>query len=121
MLSKPIYEFIPYAYLSLGGVSAITIDSVLGLLSGMTLYGLGALVWMMRFHYRHPAKANFYRRGALLPEGVYEFKPFILLACSLFLFASYSTAWAIGIGVAIVVHSFYILSKRYQNRTYVRV
>ncbi|WP_354622761.1 hypothetical protein [Psychromonas sp. MME2] len=121
MLSKPVYELIPYAYLSIGGVSAISIDSILGLFSGIALYGLGALVWMMRFHYRHPAKANFYRRGTLLPEAIYEFKPFILLACSLFLFAFYITPWAIGGGFALVAHSFYILLKRYQNRTYVRV
>jgi len=117
MLSKPIYEFVPYACLSVGGVSVIFIEGALGILAGASLYMLGALVWMMRFHFRHPAKPNFSRRGSALPEGIYEFKPFLFLASSLFLFSFYSSAWAIGIGLAIVVHSFYILLKRYHNRT----
>ena len=119
MLSKPIYEFVPYACLIVGGVSVIFIEGALGIIAGASLYTLGALVWMMRFHFRHPAKRNFSRRGSVVPEEVYEFKPFLFLASSLFLFSFYSSAWAIGIGLAIVAYSFYILFKRYQYRTYI--
>ena len=119
MLSKPIYEFVPYACLSLGGVSVIFVEGALGIFAGASLYTLGALVWMMRFHFRHPAKRNFSRRGIVLPKGIYEFKPFLFLASSLFLFSFYTSAWAIGIGLVIVAHSLYILFKRYQKRTYV--
>lgn len=118
MLSKPIYEFVPYACLSVGAVSVISTDSALGIIAGISLYTLGALVWMMRFHFRHPAKPKFSRRGNLLPENVYEFKPFLFSASSLFLFSYYSNAWAIFIGLAIVAYSLYILFKRYQSRTY---
>ncbi|MFT6985504.1 MAG: hypothetical protein ACJAT7_001314 [Psychromonas sp.] len=117
MLSKPIYEFVPYACLSVGGVSVISVDSALGIVAGVGLYTLGALVWMMRFHSRHPVKRNFSRRGYILPEEIYEFKPFLFLAGSLLLFSFYTSAWAIGVGLAIVAHSLYILFKRYQNRT----
>lgn len=116
MLSKPIYEFVPYACLSVGGVSVIFIEGTLGVFAGASLYTLGALVWMMRFHFRHPAKRNFSRRDSLLPDEVYEFKPFLFLASSLFVFSFYTGAWAIGIGLVIATYSLYILFKRYQNR-----
>jgi len=117
MLSKLIYELLPYACLSVGGVSVIFVDGALGIFAGASLYTLGALVWMMRFHVRHPAKRNFSRRGSIFPEEVYEFKPFLFLACSLFLFSFYSSAWTISIGLAIIAYSLYILCKRYQNRS----
>jgi hypothetical protein len=121
MLSKPMYEFVPYACLSVGGVSIVSFEVALGILSGATLYALGALVWTMRFHFRHPPQPNFSRRGNSLPEEIYEFKPFLFLASSLFLFSFYTSAWTIGIGLAIIAHSFYILFKRYQNRSCVGV
>ncbi len=121
MLSKFSYESIPYACLSLGGVSIVSVENVLGFVAGVSLYALGALVWTMRFHNRHPVQINLKRRGITLPVQVYEFKPFIFFVCSLFLFSFYSNAWAIGIGLAMIVHSIYILFKRYQNRTYVSV
>jgi hypothetical protein len=117
MLSKPIYELVPYACLSVGGVSIISFESALGIFAGATLYTLGALVWTMRIHFRHPQQTNFSRRGSALPEDVYEFKPFLFLASSLFLFSFYTSAWAIGIGLAIIAHSIYILFKRYRNRS----
>ena len=119
MLSKPIYELVPYACLIVGGVCVVSVESPLGIFSGVVLYALGALVWMMRFHSRHPIKQNFSRRGIVLPEKIYEFKPFLFVACSLLLLSFYSSDWAIGIGLAIVANSFYILFKRYQNSTYI--
>lgn len=119
MLSKTTYEFVPYACLGVGAVCVISVDNALGIISGLSLYALGALVWMMRFHYRHPAKPNFSRLGNLLPENIYEYKPFLFLACSLLLFSFYTNTWIIGLALAIVAYSFYILLLRYQSRTYV--
>lgn len=116
MLSKPIYELVPYACISSGGVGVISIDNLLGISAGAVLYVLGSIIWTMRFHVRHPAKKSFKRKGYVLPEDLYEFKPFMLLAVAIILFSVGSSAWVFMASFLMCSYSLFIILRRIQCR-----
>jgi len=116
MLSKPIYELMPYACIGSGGIGILSIDNLMGLTAGAILYVLGSLIWTMRFHIRHPVKTKFSRRGKTLSQDVYEFKPFILLALALVLLVFYSNTLVFISSLVIVTYSFYIVFMRVHCR-----
>ena len=116
MLSKPLYELLPYVCISAGGVGIVSIENAMGVIAGAILYVMGAIIWTMRFHFRHPAKRKFTRQGSLVKEDLYEFKPFILLAVALALLALNSNVWMFGFGFALCFHSLYIFYMRVHCR-----
>lgn len=116
MLSKPVYEALPYGCLILGSVSLISFLNIVAVVAGISLYALGAIIWLMRFRYRYPVPKKFIRRGRTLPEDLYEFKPFILFVPLMFMLAIGDESWCMGLSVALAYHGFSILRSRISFR-----
>ena len=70
MVSKPIYELLPYVYMGLGVIGVISLETSWGKLGGVILIGAGIVVQQLRA--RHRAVDRLFRKrsdgSAPLPE-----------------------------------------------------
>ncbi len=53
-----LYEPLPYVYAGVGVVATLSMESIIGTLSGILLMSAGFLVWYLRFDYRSALKAK---------------------------------------------------------------
>ena len=84
MLSKPVYECLPYLYLGCGFGLITYKTSLFTSIFGGAIFILGAIVWNMRSEYRR--KDSVYARKKQDRLKVwYEFKPFILFLIGVFI------------------------------------
>lgn len=60
-----IYAPLPFVYIGFGGIAAYNSSNVWGLISGLMLFSVGALVWWWRYSYRLTMRQTFAR----LPDG----------------------------------------------------
>ena len=94
VIHKPVYEVLPYAYIVIGILVVMALDSPLTYLSGALFYAAGAAVWVMRSAYRrkNSNKEVTNRRGRVLfPEKVYEYLPFFYIAAGVILVVTFNT------------------------------
>ncbi len=83
MISKPVYELIPYGCL-VAGVAVILPASNWGQeLFGLLLFFSGALIWIWRSSARRRDAARPRGKQWLLPRGLYEQLPFLCIAVAL--------------------------------------
>ncbi len=97
VVQKPVYEALPYAYIAIGVLVVLVLDSPLTYFSGMLFYVAGAVVWVMRSAYRRKNSkqqiAN--RRGRFVfPELVYEYLPFIYIGLGVLLLVFFNVPLA---------------------------
>jgi hypothetical protein len=51
MIPKPVYEFLPYFYVSVGIVAMLFLDSIMSFVSGLLMSVTGVLIlWLRRNH-----------------------------------------------------------------------
>lgn len=88
MISKPVYNLMPYLYLLAGGVIIITLPGA-AIAAGLLLYAYGAWLWLVRsdrrrVNSRQPASvgSRFY-----WGETLYELQPFFYILLGVFLIA----------------------------------
>jgi hypothetical protein len=75
---KPIYEVVPYLYMS-GGIAEVSyIKGLLGTSAGVLLFLSGALIWVLRSNARR-TDSEVTRKEIKNNEVVYELKPFLLI------------------------------------------
>lgn len=53
MIPKPIYELLPYAYMGIGLIALISIQSIFGKVCGLILVVIGIIIHQTRWRYRH--------------------------------------------------------------------
>ncbi len=118
MLIKPIYELLPSAYLALGSGSVVWSDSGLGLFGGVLLFILGALVWVMRSNYRRQDEAIVPTKPITIPESIYEFMPFVLLAMAVGLVANIPHPLAYLVAIICSYRGLQLLYLRHRYRQF---
>ncbi len=97
VIRKPVYEMLPYAYLLIGVLVIMLLESPLALISGVLFYAAGAAVWVMRSTYRrrNSEQKITNRRGRFIfPRWIYEYLPFVYIGFGVLLFALFSSALA---------------------------
>ena len=85
MLPPWLYEQLPGLYLLLSAGLVLLTHSPLLWLAAALLFGVGALIWMMRTNYRRTDLVIFPAKRWLQPEWYYEAQPFVWLALALLL------------------------------------
>ncbi len=53
-----LYEPLPYVYASVGAVATLSMDSIIGVISGVLLMSAGIYIWYLRFDHRSIHKAR---------------------------------------------------------------
>lgn len=110
-LPKSLYELLPYAYLLLGAMLIIGLNSPVAYASGALLYMAGAAVWVVRSSHRRKNSNNKIqnRRGLVVfPEKLYEFLPFAYMGLGIVLATvfshpiAYLSAFVLGFAGALV-------------------
>ena len=85
MLTKPLYEILPFGYMALGSSSFIALDINYALVAATVVFVLGARIYVMRSQNRRTDSAR-RRKSGYLPEMIYNFLPFIYLIAALAIF-----------------------------------
>jgi hypothetical protein len=77
MLPAKLYETIPYAYIAVGCVILLGINSWLAVVSGVLIVFAGAVIWVLRSdNRRSDIKDARNKYGGVLPFWFYEMLPF---------------------------------------------
>lgn len=117
MLSKMTYELLPTTYLVAGIGSISMLETSYGIIAGAILYSVGALVWVMRSNYRRTDERRHPKKSLImLPEWLYEFVPFLLIACSAVIIQLSQQFAATISATVLTLYAMHKLYLRYQHR-----
>lgn len=115
MLTKPLYETLPYGYFLFGIFCIVLSNSLTPTLIGCVFYLMGANIWRMRsMARRKDHKVN--RKNCHKRIYYYEFKPFMLLLTGLLLTSHCHDALSVVIGVMACFIAVLLLALRVLNR-----
>ncbi len=123
MLSRPVYEILPYAYLAAGCVGLVALDLGPAQLFAGLLYLAGAFVWVMRSNYR---RADLRRNGkwqrssdvsrVRVPNRVYELFPFVILGLAVWLLSFADTPFKAVPALMLIGYSAWVIVRRIHYR-----
>lgn len=120
MLSRPLYELLPYAYLA--GAAATLWLTPPGLAHGfaLLLFAGGAFVWVARSNARRrdrrKALHGAARHGVHLPYAGYEFYPFAVAATAVWIIALWPALPVVVLSAMLLGYSLWVLGLRAQRR-----
>ncbi|QDZ90206.1 hypothetical protein D0436_06855 [Shewanella decolorationis] len=111
MLSKPVYEALPYGYMALGCVSFMLLDPEYALMAAVIVFLLGARIYNLRSQNRRtdPVKR---RKTGYMPTAIYDYLPFIYLFTALVIFKFFPKSLYPLLAILLLSYSFYILIRR---------
>ncbi|AVI64647.1 hypothetical protein KFE26_06985 [Shewanella sp. M16] len=111
MLTKPLYEILPFGYMALGSSSFIALDISYALIAATVVFVLGARIYVMRSQNRRTDSAK-RRKSGYLPEIIYNFLPFIYLLAALAIFKFLPKDLYPILAICLLSYGLYILVRR---------
>ncbi|MEM6247290.1 hypothetical protein [Shewanella vaxholmensis] len=111
MLTKPLYEILPFGYMALGSSSFIALDINYALVAATVVFVLGARIYVMRSQNRRTDSAR-RRKSGYLPEMIYNFLPFIYLIAALAIFKFLPKDLYSILAICLLSYGLYILVRR---------
>lgn len=111
MLTKPLYEILPFGYMALGSSSFIALDINYALVAATVVFVLGARIYVMRSQNRRTDSAR-RRKSGYLPEMIYNFLPFIYLIAALAIFKFLPKNLYPIVAICLLSYGLYILVRR---------
>ena len=111
MLTKPLYEILPFGYMALGSSSFIALDINYALVAATVVFVLGARIYVMRSQNRRTDSAR-RRKSSYLPEMIYNFLPFIYLIAALAIFKFLPKDLYPIVAICLLSYGLYILVRR---------
>ncbi len=115
MLTRPLYELLPYAYMTLGGVSFMKLEPDYALLSSVVLFVLGARIYALRSQHRRtdPEKR---RKSGNMPKLVYDLMPFLYVLSALAIFKYLPEKIFPLLAICLMTYGFYVMFRRSMYR-----
>ena len=110
MLSKPIYEALPFCYLSLGSLSFMLLPSIYAQTLGIVIFLFGSHIYLLRSSNRRTDPKRRHKKG-WLPAFIYEHIPRLFLLLSLLLLKVDSTTIPI-ISLLLMSSALYLALRR---------
>lgn len=104
MLSKPVYESLPYLYLGCGFGFITFEQSIMTSVIGGLIFIFGAFIWNLRSDFRRRDSIYARKKNEHHPTW-YQFKPFILFLAGVFI-----VVWTEQIGAHIAAYSLSFFS-----------
>lgn len=111
MLTKPLYEILPFGYMALGSSSFIALDINYALVAATIVFVLGARIYVMRSQNRRTDSVR-RRKSGYLPEMIYNFLPFIYLIAALAIFKFLPKDLYPILAICLLSYGLYILVRR---------
>ncbi|AEG12297.1 hypothetical protein Sbal183_1241 [Shewanella baltica OS183] len=111
MLTKPLYEILPFGYMALGSSSFIALDINYALVAATVVFVLGARIYVMRSQNRRTDSVR-RRKSGYLPEMIYNFLPFIYLIAALAIFKFLPKDLYPIVAICLLSYGLYILVRR---------
>ena len=111
MLTKPVYEALPYGYMALGVASFMLLEPNYALIASAVIFVLGARIYTMRSQNRRtdPIKR---RKSGGIPKMIYDLLPFLYLLGALSIFKFLPEKFYPLLAILLLSYSFYILVRR---------
>ena len=114
MLSKPIYEALPYGYLLLGGLAISLLDSAIAQSAGIVLFLAGSKIYSLRSDNRRTDLKSRRKKG-IMPRFIYEHMPTLYLLGALLVLKLEFTHSPV-ISLVLVSYAAYLALRRSQYR-----
>lgn len=114
MLSRPVYEALPYSYIALGSISLMMLEQTYAQLFAALLFLLGSRVDVLRSINRR-TDAKKYRKKGKLPAFIYEHTPYLYLLTALLLLKLDSKLAPV-LSITLLSYALYIFARRTMNR-----
>jgi|OM-RGC.v1.026816184 nicotinamide riboside transporter PnuC len=115
VLSKPIYESLPYVYFAVGYGLITYQPSFFASFSGSLFFIAGALVWTLRSHFRR-TDTKFNRQNQQSISRWYELKPFIMFLLAIVLMTWVDHNLVMLLAGVLIILATWILFLRVHNR-----
>lgn len=122
MLSRPLYEALPYSYMAASALTLWATPLGWAHLFALMLFAAGAIVWISRSNARRAdrrrSKPKAVRMGGnlFISFSGYECYPFVIMALALWLMAAGQGVVVFVLGALVLSYSLWILAKRSASR-----
>ena len=122
MLSRPIYEMLPYLYMGFGALVFWVVPPGLAHAFGILLYAMGALVWVLRSNarrvdrHRHRRARSQVGHPLFVSFALYELYPFVVSGLALWLMGARPSWAVITLGAVIVTYAVWLVVQRAEGR-----
>lgn len=117
MLIKPVYELLPFTYLTIGVVSLLYLEPKYAIVAAIIVYLLGASIYNLRSNNRRTDPKR-KRKHGMLPEFAYNFLPFIYILSASMLYRFYPKDSSALIAILLVTYGVYVLLRRASYRNH---
>ncbi len=114
MLSKPLYEALPYCYIAIGSLSLLIIEQPFAQVLAIIVFLLGSRVYALRSNNRRTDSKKRRKKG-WLPTQVYEHIPALCFLGAL-LSSKLDAKIAPVVGLCLCSYSMYIFLRRLSYR-----
>lgn len=115
MLSRTVYETLPYGYMTIGSVSFIMLEQTFALVAASVVFVLGARIYNMRSDNRRTDTERRRKKGAI-PSFIYNFLPFISLLIALVIFRNMPNGYGPLYALCFLTYGLYVLLRRASYR-----
>ncbi|MCH1926516.1 hypothetical protein L9G74_16125 [Shewanella sp. C32] len=115
MLTRPLYELLPYAYMTLGAVSFMKLEPDYALLSSIVLFVLGARIYALRSQNRR-TDPEIRRKSGNMPKLVYDLLPFLYVLSALAIFKYLPEKIFPLLAICLLTYGFYVMFRRSMYR-----
>lgn len=119
MLSKPVYEALPYTYLAVGSISVMMLEQTYAQLFSILLFLMGSRVYALRSQNRRTDSKRRRKEGKL-PAFIYEHTPYLYVLTALLLLKLDSKLAPV-LSIILFSYALYIFARRSMNRKHTTV
>ena len=122
MLSRPLYEALPYGYLLAAALTLWLTPVGFAHLFAFVLFAAGACIWIIRSNARRADRRRSKPKPARIGGSLfvsfpsYECYPFAIMALALWLMATGQGVTVIVLGAVVLGYSLWILAQRSSRR-----
>ncbi|RCU44603.1 MULTISPECIES: hypothetical protein [Corallincola] len=118
MMKRPVYELLPYLYLSAGFIGIASFELGWGQVFAILLFLGGADIWILRSNYRRKDNGKNQRRvhDRIRPFWLYEALPFLIVCISGVVLAATRDSALSWLLVAPVGYAFWRVEQRVEYR-----
>jgi hypothetical protein len=115
MLTRPIYESLPYGYMTVGSSSFVILDQLYAILAAVVMFAIGAKIYNLRSENR---RTDDFRRRKFgrIPDPIYGILPFCYFFTATAIFKFSPTDSGQFLALCLACYALFILFRRASYR-----
>ena len=111
MLIKPVYELLPYTYMTIGGVSILLLQQQYAIAAAVMVYLFGARIYTLRSENRRTDLKR-RRKEGIWPDWLYGYLPFLYILSAALLYRFFPKDSSALFAICLLTFGTYLLLRR---------